>query len=73
MRKRAVKPNRVVMNVHSEHAQGLRRRNRHLLFCPSTMLSEVMSLAGGPGGAAAWRGFSLDMAAVGAAVAATLD
>jgi hypothetical protein len=69
IRNSAAKPSSVVINVYSEHAQGLRRRNLHLVFCPSTMLSDVMSCAGG---AAAGRAFSLDMAVVGAAVAEVL-
>jgi hypothetical protein len=55
--------------VYSEHAHGLRRRILHRLFCPSTMLSDVMSFAGGPAGS---RAFWLDMVVVGAAVAEVL-
>ena len=44
-------------SVYGEHAQGLRRRILHLLFCPSTMLSDVMSFAG----AAAECVFSFDI------------
>lgn len=69
IRNNAVKPSSVVASVYSEHAQGLRRRNLHLVFCPSTMLSDVISFAGG---AAAGRAFSLDMSVVGAAVAEVL-
>lgn len=69
MRNSAAKPSSVVTSVYSEHAQGLRRRILHLLFCPSTILSDVMSFAGGP---AAGRGCPLVMEAVGAAVAEVL-
>jgi hypothetical protein len=69
MRNSAAKPSRVVTSVYSEHAHGLRRRILHLLFCPSTMLSDVMSFAGGP---ARGRAFWLDMVVLGAAVAEVL-
>lgn len=58
IRKSATRPSRVVVSVHGEHAHGLRRRILHLLFCPSTMLSDVMSFADA---AAAACGFSVDM------------
>ena len=68
MRNSAAKPSSVVTSVYREHAQGLRRRSLHLLFCPSTMLSDVMSFAGGPAG----RAFSFDMVVLGATIAEVL-
>lgn len=44
-----MKPSSAATRVYSEQAQGLRRRSVRLVLCPSTMLSEVMSFAGGPG------------------------
>lgn len=69
IRNSAVKPSSVVASVYSEHAQGLRRRSLHRVFCPSTMLSDVMSFAGG---AAAGRALSLAMSVLGAAVVEVL-
>lgn len=62
MRKSAARPNRVVTSVYGEQAQGLRKRILHLVFCPSTMLSDVMSFAGAE---AAECALSFDIVTVG--------
>lgn len=69
MRNSTVRPSNVVTSVNGEHAQGLRNRILHLLFCPSTILSDVMSFAGGP---AAGRALSFDMVVLSTAVAEVL-
>lgn len=69
MRNSTAKPSSVVTSVNGEQAQGLRKRNLHLLFCPSTILSDVMSFAGGP---AAGRALSCDMVVLSTAIAEVL-
>lgn len=49
IRNSAAKPSSAATRVYNEQAQGLRRRSVRLVLCPSTMLSDVMSFAGGPG------------------------
>lgn len=49
IRNRAAKPSSAATRVYNEQAQGLRRRSVRLVLCPSIMLSDVMSFAGGPG------------------------